>query len=437
MSFFRPLLRSAFVRDIATMQVGRMVLIGCSFLSSIIYARFLGLGGYGHYAVVLAFTGVFGLLTNLGQQATTLTFFAEAYGRKDRTALAQILQYYIVLSACTAGLLLLFAVLAPLVTDRIYGNPEIGHLARIVFLSSICELIFIYYSIALQTVRKIRLLTLLENAKTVLQVGLATLFLVRGFGVAGILWSWIIASASFSALSCFLYPSLRAEYNLPHMYEALREGNASTLWKHTKDGLWIAADKSLGNLYPNIFLFALSTQVQESVVGSLRLAFKLGGLPASFGLASVGRLASSVLPTFAGKGHTALRTGLRKLTTHTLAMHGLITLCGLLIIPPLLPVVYGKSFGIAVYPFLVIAVLNVLLAFHAVTTPILRIYSKISVAAVLNAVGTVVALGLFFGLETVLKPTFALYIALLVYHGIIALVFPTALKLIHRAPPTA
>src|SRR3989338_10490492 len=94
--------RVPFVRDVTIMQFGRLVTIGCSFLASILYVRYLGLGGYADYAVVLAYTGTVGLLTNLGQQATTLTFFAEAYGRKDRAALARVLQYYIVTAMGTA-----------------------------------------------------------------------------------------------------------------------------------------------------------------------------------------------------------------------------------------------------------------------------------------------------------------------------------------------
>ncbi|PIQ76869.1 hypothetical protein COU78_01055 [Candidatus Peregrinibacteria bacterium CG10_big_fil_rev_8_21_14_0_10_49_24] len=430
----KALLSIPFVRDIATMQIGRMVLIGCGFLSSILYARMLGLGGYGEYAVVLAFTGTFGLFTNLGQQATTLTFFAEAYGRKDTKALAEILQYYLVLSLCAAVLLGLFALLAPILTGWIYDDRHIGELAGIVFVSSICELGFIYYSIVLQTVRNIRLLTLLENAKTVLQLGIAVWFLLQGYGVAGVLWSWLITAAIFSAASCILYPSLRAEHDLPRIGEALFAGTGRSLWKYTKDGLWIAADKSIGNLYPNIFLFALSTQVQESVVGSLRLAFKLGGLPSSFGLASVGRLASSVIPSVAGRGHDVLVKKLRQLAAHTVAMHGIITLCGLLIVPALLPVVYGEHFGIAMYPFVVIAILNLTLSIHILVTPILRVYSKIQIAAVLSAIGTVIAMAIFFPLSNALRPTWALYISLLAYHVIIGLVVFPVLRLIRTAP---
>ncbi|PIR50057.1 hypothetical protein COU79_01490, partial [Candidatus Peregrinibacteria bacterium CG10_big_fil_rev_8_21_14_0_10_54_7] len=331
---------------------------------------------------------------------------------------------------CAALLLGLLALLSPMLTAIIYGDDSIGQLTRIVFISSICELGFIYLSIVLQTVRKIRLLTLLENAKIVLQLGLSTFFLLLGFSVAGILWSSLIAAVLFSSVSCLLYPKLRANYDLPPVREALRAGNRTMFWKYTKDGLWIAMDKSLGNLYPNIFLFALSTQVRGAIVGSLRLAFKLGELPSSFGLSSIGRLASSVLPSVAGRGHDVLRSKIRKLATHTIAMHGFITLCGLLIIPPLLPIVYGEQFGIATYPFIVIAILNLSLALHALATPVLRVYSKIWMAAVLSAVGTLAGLGLFFTLGEMLRPTWALYIALLVYHIIIGLVFVPVLKIV-------
>ena len=194
--------RIPFVRDVTTMQMGRLVTIGCSFLASILYVRFLGLGGYGDYAVVLAYTGTVGLVTNLGQQATTLTFFAEAYGRKDRTAQAMVFNYYIVTSLAAAGLLILLALASPGITGWIYGKNSIGVLAGLVFLSSICELPFIFVSIALQTVREIRLLTILENSKTMTQLFVAVT-LSAGLGVTGLLMSSLVAAASSASSPLF------------------------------------------------------------------------------------------------------------------------------------------------------------------------------------------------------------------------------------------
>ncbi|MDO8648446.1 MAG: oligosaccharide flippase family protein [Candidatus Peregrinibacteria bacterium] len=430
------LLRTAripFVRDVTTMQIGRLVTIGSSFIASILYVRFLGLGGYGEYAVVLAYTGTVGLFTNLGQQATTLTFFAEAYGRKDREAQARIFHYYLVTAGGAAGLLLLLMALSPILTTWIYGRSIVGLLAGLVFLSSVFEIPFIFVSIVLQTVREIRMLTLLENAKTLLQIIVAVGLLASGVGVVGLLLSSLIASVCFSAVGIGLYAHLKSKYGLPSIPDALAAGRSTHFWRYMKDGFWIAVDKSLGNLYPNIFLFVFSTQVSAAVIGLLRLGMKLAELPSSFVLSGISRLASSAVPVMIGKGKTALRASLVKLIKHTAALHFGVSLAGALIVPPLLPFVYGEHFQPAVYPFLVLITLNLFLAFHAIATPILRISSQIHIAAYLNFVAIVVGVGLLLGLQEVMRPTLALYIALAAYHVIIALTFIPVVKTLRRA----
>lgn len=425
--------RVPFVRDVTTMQVGRLVTIAASFLASILYVRYLGLAGYGEYAVVLAYTGTVGLFTNLGQQATTLTFFAEAYGRKDTAAGARVMHYYLVTSAGAAMLLGILAMLSPLLTEWIYDRSAIGLLAGLVFASSMCELPFIFVSIILQTVREIRLLTLLENCKTLLQLSIAVALLAAGFGVPGLLISSLAAAAVFSMIGIGLFPRLRKRYGLPGIRDAFRHGDASHIVRYGKDGIWIAVDKSLGNLYPNIFLFVFSMQVTPAVVGLLRLGMKLAELPSSFVLSGISRLASSAIPVIIGKGKTALHASLTKLIKNTAALHLGVSLAAAILVPPLLPIVYGENFQPAVYPFLVILILNLSLAFHAIATPILRISSQIHIAAYLNAVATIVGIGLFFTLGFVMRPMWALYIALAVYHGIIALTFIPVANTIRRA----
>ena len=260
-------LRIPFVRDVATMQIGRMVTIGCTFLTSILYARFLGIGGYGEYAVILSFTGIFGLLANLGQQMTLTTFLGETYGRRDRRGIVEVSQYYIVTSFGTAVLMGVLVLFCPFLTNFLHGDPAIGMLARLVFLSSMFEFVFSFFAIALQTTREIRLLTFLENAKTVVQISAATLFLILGYGVAGVLWSSVTAAAAFCALSLILYPRFRKRHDFPTLQEMLKLSCTNHLWKYAKDGVWLGIDKSIGNLYPNIFLFILSLGAAPGIVG--------------------------------------------------------------------------------------------------------------------------------------------------------------------------
>ncbi|MBI3331435.1 oligosaccharide flippase family protein, partial [Candidatus Peregrinibacteria bacterium] len=410
-----PLLKSRFVRDVATMQVGRMVTIGCNFLSSILYARFLGIGGYGTYAVILAFTGVFGLLTNLGQQMTLTTFLAEAWGRRDKTAMREISHYYILLSIGTAALMGIMIVISPWITQRLYGDPLIGRLAGLVFLSSMFEFVFSFYTVALQTVREIRRLAILENAKTVVQLAAATILLILGYGVAGVLWSSVIAAGTFCVLTLLLFPSFRARHDFPRLAQMLRPMSFKKLWKYVRDGIWIAVDKSLGNLYPNIFLFILSMQATTGVVGLIRLAFKLADLPSSVGLNGISRMASTVLSALSGSG-AALRKNFLRLTKHTILIHGAISVAAMVLVPTFLPIVYGREFGVAAYPFLVIVALHILRGLHVSITPILRLYSKIYMATLTNLFSMALAAALFFVFEQTLGPTRALYVSLITYH---------------------
>lgn len=415
-----------FVRDVATMQIGRLVTVGCGLLTSILYIRYLGLAGYGEYAVILAFVGTFGIVTNLGQQATLMVFLAESYGKKDRDAMIHISRYYTTASALVVLLLTTFAVLAPMITTWIYTDPRIGALARLVLVSSIFEVAFSYYAISLQVVREIKLLTFLENAKTVLQVALAILLLILGYGVVGVLVSSLVTSMCYCILTCFLYPRLSKKFDLPHFGEILRMPRAKYIWKYGRDGMWIAVDKNIGNLYPHIFLFALSTQTPKQIVGLLRLAFKLADLPASFALNSVSRLANSVLSTIAGQGGGRLQSSFLRLTRHTLLMHTSITLAGMLLIPPLLPLVYGQDFRVAAYPFLIITALQLVYGIHTSATPVLRIHSKVYIATAFNIVAMTTALLVFFILKDIVSPTRALYVGLLLYHSLVTcIIIPT------------
>jgi len=424
-----------FVRDVATMQVGRVIGMFSSFLASILYARFLGIGGYGQYAVVLAFTGTLGVLTNLGQQATLTTFLAEAYGRKDKEGMRIASHYYVSISVLAAFVLLVMMIIAPLVTDALYQKPEIGMLARLVFLSSLLEFPFSYVAISLQVVREIRMLTIAENAKVVVQLGLAVLLLIMGFGVAGILAGSAIGASVFALLSFVLYPMVRKKHNLPSFGGMLKKADTSKLWKHWKDGFWIAIDKNIGNLYPTIFLFVLSMITNQSVIGLLRLAFKLADLPASFVLNSVSRLSGSVLPSVAGRGADVLRSTIRKLVTHSAGAMALATIGALVCVPVFLPIVYGENFRVAVYPFVIIVIMQMSYAFHSFATPILRMYSKIYYATILNVITMSATVSiLLIGNSLTGKPTWSLYAALGLFHTMTLLIIPPTLKLMKQKP---
>jgi len=424
--FFDSLLRIKFVRDIATLQVGTVVGTVCGLLSSILFARLLGLGGYGEYAIILAFTGIFHFFTNLGQQTTTLTFLSEAYGKKSKEEITKVLHYYVFVSCLTIFLLGILIVISPMLTQWIYQSKEYGILAQIVFLSAMIDPLFVLMTVVLQVVREIRILTIIENARITLQLGLAVAFLLLGYGVAGILWSSMIGTALFALIALSFYPRIRRSYDLPKLIDVLRVKGYKHLWKYGRDGIWIALNKNIANLYPTIFLFMLSTQVRESVVGLIRMGFQLGQLPTSLVLSNISRMASSVIPTLAGKG-VSIRKALLRLGRYSGMIHISVSICGLLIIPPLIPYVYGEAFRVAMYPFLVVVILHIPNVVYTLIMPILRLYSRTYYAIVFNVSGMLLAIALFVLAPSSIAVTHSFYISLALYHVIvILLMIPTA-----------
>ncbi len=419
----RSFLNVPFVRDVAKMQLGVLVTFACSFAASVLYVRLLGIDQYGRYAVVGAFAGLFSFITNLGQQQTTLTFFSEAYGAKDTRGMATALRYYAMMTGLMWILQVVLLFLYPLLAQMIYGDPSVGRLAQLIAIASIIDPVYNFLLLALQTVRRIALMTVLQNIQTVVQLVVAVALLAMGFGIAGILWSSIVGSVVLGIVALFYYPQLQRQYSLPGLSEAMAAGNDQRLWRYFLDGFWIAVDKNLSKQYPGLFIFVLSLTSPVSVVGLVRLAFRLAELPATFGLGSVSTLASSVIPQLSRT--TQWRQSVRKLVTHSIALHFGLSLAAAIVIPPLIPLVYGEASRVAAVPFLVILAIHLTFALYVLITPILRLKFKVWMGVVVNALALAAAVGVFFSARLIMRDTFALYSALAVCHLIsLALVFP-------------
>jgi SAM-dependent methyltransferase/O-antigen/teichoic acid export membrane protein len=426
------LLRVPFVRDLATMQVGQVIVMGCSFLSSILYVRLLGISGYGQYAIVGAFTGIIGPFTNLGQQTTTLTFLAEAYSRGNRRSMAEVLHYYLVFACLTAIVLAVLIPLLPLFSTIFYGTTTIGRLAQLVFFATICDIPFIAMTIALQVVRRIKLLTLLTNGTIVVQLLLTCALLLLGWGVPGMLIASLVTSIIFSCIGIGMYGHMWEAQGLPGVKEVLAINGMGHLWRYGRDGLLIALDKNLGNLYPNVFLFALSILVPQEVLALIRLAIKLAGLPISFVLSNISRLSSSVIPSLVHQGPEILSSNLRKLVQSTVVLHAVVSMATIIVAVPLIPIVYGDAFRPAIFPFIVITLLQLTFSLHSFTTPIYRLASKTIISSAINFFALSLGLGLFLLLSPALSPVRALYVGLAAYHLCASFIIVPALLIIRN-----
>ena len=417
MQKLRALLALPFTRHLVTLQTGSTVTMVASFLQSIIFARMLGVEGYGVYALILASAGLCSIAAGFGQQHTTTTFLAEAWSRKDRPAMRTIAQYY--LQTSLIGILLLgtLVLLAPLLTDLTYQNPGYGFLARLILVSTMLDLLPAYVFIAMQVSNRFRLLTILQTFRVLLQLFLSTILLLRGYGVAGTFWGPLLTSFLFFPIMLALYEKQCETWGMPSLLRELSSLRSSSTRTYIRQGLWIAFDKHLGgNINPNAFIFLLSLTANASTVGLFTLALRLARFPGQFISPNIHLLASTTIPKVVHKGKQAIREISFKLMKGTMSLQIAITIVCLLIVPPLIPIVYGRAFAAAIPAFAIMLTMHLFAALQVATVPLLRVFDRVRYGVYVQIMSIAVALISYFLLLNIFDPLLSMASAVFLYY---------------------
>lgn len=420
MSTLRSILglhRIPFVRHAATFQIGSIVMTATGLLSSVLYARLLGIEQFGLFAVVSSFTGVICIIASFGQETTLVTFLSEAVGRKNQTDTETVLRYFIQSTLLAVALYAVLFILAPILAAYLNSGETVGGLARLLILNTALQSPPVLVFLMLQIRGQVALVTILENIRALLQVGFSIVFLLLGHGVEGIIWSMLIVSVIYLPVCAVLYRRHARILGFPHMKMLLQTFHHGGTAPYFRQGLWIAFDRQISrNLYPNLFLLVLEKTSSLSVVGLFRLALRLGSLPAEMITPNITRLSAVTIPKLAAQSTERLKEACLKLMKGMLGIISLAILGVALIVPPLVPVVYGAQFSESILPLLIILPFNFISAFSVATIPVARIFKKVWMLTVSNSLGIVVGLSGFFLLRELIGPLNAMSASILLYH---------------------
>ncbi len=409
------LARRPFVQGIAKLQVGSVVTMVTGLASSIIYSRMLGLEQYGFLAVVSAFAGLVGIVASLGQEITLTTFLSEANARKSERDIRAVLLYFLQVSVLITVIYLVLIAAAPSLARALGEDVATGDLARLALANAALQWPAVLAFLVLQLDRKVGSLAVLENMRGILQVALATLLLAAGFGVQGVLLGQLLVSLAYVPLCIALYNAVRGNLGLPSLHSllpALPETSTGSYWRQ---GFWIAADRSIANnLYPNAFFMVLNAVASLEVVGLFRLALRLSELPRALVMPSISRMANVAIPRLTTLDRSLLKKSCLQLLAGSFGLHLLAVIGAAILVPPLLPYVYGPAFGAAVLPFLLLLPTNLFASLQVVAVPLLRLFKRMYVSIIANVFGIVVALVVFFSLVRVTSPLVAMSVAILI-----------------------
>lgn len=400
----RALLRHRFVRDVLTLQAGSVLGTGIAFIKSVLYARLLGIEAFGVYALVLAFTGTASIFVNFGQNQAALTFFAERHARADRRGMGAVLRYYLVLSSLGAIILLCLSFAAPALANALYDDASIGTLTRLAFLASLAGSFDTFFTIQLQAIRAIRTLAVLENCNALLQLLLAGTLLVAGYGVAGIFVGLGISNLLMLCVYGAVAHRRFRSVGLPTLRESLQ--SEESVRPLLKQGLWIAVDKNIGNLFPQSFFFVLSLFSAPAVVGVAQLAFKISSLPKVLLLPHIVRMSTTVLPGIRARAASlsALRHTWMLMVKHALAFHAAASVGSLIVLPPLTLFLYGHAFSGVIRPMTWLLLIQIISALNVGNSPLFRMLGKAHIPALFGIMALPLQLLAFIGLLHILPP---------------------------------
>ncbi len=420
MSTLRSILglhRIPFVRHAATFQIGSIVMTATGLISSVLYARLLGIEQFGLFAVVSSFTGVICIIASFGQETTLVTFLSEAVGRKNKTDIETVLRYFIQSTLLAIGFYAILFFLAPTLATYLDSGATVGGLARLLILNTALQSPPVLVFLMLQIRGQVALVTILENIRALLQVGISIVLLLLGHGVEGIVLSMLIVSVLYLPVCAILYRRHARILGFPHMKMLLQTCHQGGTAPYFRQGLWIAFDRQISrNLYPNLFLLVLEKTSSLSVVGLFRLALRLGSLPADMITPNITRLSAVTIPKLAAQNTERLKETCLKLMKGMLGIISLAILGVALIVPPLVPVVYGAEFSQSILPLLIILPFNFISAFSVATVPVARLFKKVWMLTVSNALGIIVGLSGFFLLRGLIGPLNAMSASILLYH---------------------
>jgi O-antigen/teichoic acid export membrane protein len=338
-----------FVRDALILQWGSFWDLGLSLIASVIYARLLGVGTYGDYALVFALASFFGLFMDWGTGYATLTLLAEAYARKSRQDIKDIITYYFKLNAIIIVTFGLAAIIfSPWLAQIFYHNPLIGDLARLIVIASLSQIFFSLVTMLLQVMRKIKYLTIIENINKFFSVFLPVVLVLAGFGLAGIVWGYLIIAICAQLFSVAVYRNYARRNELvPTLRDILSNWHAVKIKKYFNFGFIMAVDKNIANLFGILPLIILGYFTSSSDVANLKIALAYLALPTIF-ISPISRLLQVQLPKASVVGARDLKVNFYKSSFYAGLIFFFIVLGSLVVAPYLINFVYGSDFGLSV-----------------------------------------------------------------------------------------
>jgi O-antigen/teichoic acid export membrane protein len=368
-----------FVRAVAALQSGSLLLTGVGFVSSVALARILGPAGYGLYSWTMSTGTTIGLLRRLGQDYCATTRVAEGSAVGDVARVRSGLAFYVCVSVWTSIVVLPLAMFAawwlgavdPAWTER-------SLLLMLYLVSGFWAVLAGVTVIALQGTRRVGGLVRFESLTSIAAALVPVAMAVAGFGVVGVFYGQVAASLVVAGVGVVAYARLvRSDPLLPPIGELARRTvrPALDMWRDLRFGLGAAMDKNLASLFSLAPVAILGVVSAEEHVGQLRAALGFMAIPTVL-LSPVSRLLMVDVPRLRLTDPGGVAPYFARITRLGLLASVGISAPFAMLAGIGIPVIYGEGYSSAalIAPVLLLDVATVGLGLAA--GPIFRAYDR-------------------------------------------------------------
>ncbi|MGH2368769.1 MAG: lipopolysaccharide biosynthesis protein [Chloroflexota bacterium] len=271
------LLRGKLARDVALLQANNTIIKSYGFVFSVLAIRLLGTAGYGDFITVFSLYQTVNILGSLGLGQFLVVPLAQAAAAGDREEVAHATGYNLKLSATVAVLVMLVALaFGPWLGEMIMRRPDIGHLMRIVALGALPAVAYNVAVMALQSVRRMRDLALVENVDALAGRTAGILAVLAGWGLAGLVAGLTLGGLVSALHALYQYRRVAVrQHGFPGFDGLLASAWRVPLGRYFRFSALAVADKNVGQFFGQTPVIFLSRWDGPEQVAYLSIASKV------------------------------------------------------------------------------------------------------------------------------------------------------------------
>lgn len=396
-NYLSQLWKKAFIRNVATLQIGSFA--GTIFQAAVgvFMARLLQPELLGIYALSFGLASIGGLLLGAGTQEAVSSLLGSVYAHQDKEGVGEVLAFLLKMTFYAGLITLLLLFFLPRIAHHFYGNSIIGWYASFVILAVFLSSSFTaVVQLGLQVVGKIKVLTAMIFSDQLLRFGVSLLLVFLGLGVLGAVAGQLIGAIILFGISLFVWKRLKKSHPiLPSLKGLSRRVIKVPIRKYFGFSFWVAVDRNMGNLYMVLPVVLTGIFVSTGEVSFFKLAFGYINIALSL-LGPVSVLLNIEFPKMRIEDPDKLAKNFIKVSLYGLLISAALTAGAIIISPIAFRILYGESFMPSVSYIFGLFLYGSLFGIGIGLGPMWRAIDKVKVSIIINLI--ILGLGIPAGL---------------------------------------